>query len=112
MIKEQVRDTEKLIDQEGTQYEVDHPANSRLEAPMPTQEEDQRSEETLGQAPKKDGKGTNIQDSDVAKPDVANSDDVTTPGALPKPPERDEAPKDTGDDGGEVVEGEEDTVIY
>ena len=50
-------------------------------------------------------------------PSPKASEDTNMNGAAPsvaerKTPEPPEASKDQGDDGGEVVEGEEDTVIY
>jgi hypothetical protein len=41
-----------------------------------------------------------------------NMNGTTSPGAQRKTPEPPDSSKDQGDDGGEVVEGEEDTVIY
>ena len=105
-----MREARRIVNQESAQYNIDHSDNSRDQAPTPTQEQDQRSEETVKEELKKDGKETNIHSSEAEKPNGANSDEIVMPDA--EPSGQGSAPRDTGDDGGEVVEGDEDIVIY
>ena len=57
-----------------------------------------------------DGKETNEKESEELKSNGnPTNEDVSLPDATA---ETTAGAKDTGDDGGEVVEGEEDTVIY
>ena len=49
---------------------------------------------------------------DSEEPSITNTDEPAEPVTSEKAMEPSEASKDHNDDGGEVVEGEEDTVIY
>ena len=111
-IKDQVKETEALIDQEISQYDIDHLASPKDHKLRPHQEVKQESKEGVNANLISDGKETDTHSSDDHKVDGADSDDVTMLGASPQASERPEPAKDTGDDGGEVVEGDEDTVIY
>ena len=106
-IRRQVQETEETIAQEKGRQDPDVPREplqpSNDAAPAEVEiEKDDREEE--------DGK-KNIE-TDPGEPKaygIPTNDDAVMPDAAP---ETTAGAKDTGDDGGEVVEGEEDTVIY
>ena len=85
------------------------PSKSGDENPPEIKEEDARTVDTVGTATNGD------QPSSPKVPEDANMKDVvasTETREKEMPAEPSEAVKDHGDNGEEVVEGEEDTVIY
>ena len=106
-IRRQIQETEETVAQENGRQDPDvkreplQPSNDTDPADMEIDKDDRKEEdgkknsETDPGEPRAYGSPTN---EDAVLPDAAPE---TTAGA-----------KDTGDDGGEVVEGEEDTVIY
>ena len=102
-INDQVRETEELVSQELSQYDIDHPTSPKDHKSGPDQEVNQEPKESVNTDLIEDGK---------EKSNGTNSNNIEMLDASPKTSERPEAAKDTGDDGGEVVEGDEDTVIY
>ncbi|KAL9102191.1 MAG: hypothetical protein Q9163_002639 [Psora crenata] len=111
-IREQVREAEQIINRESSQFDMDHPSSPQ-EPPSDARREDDRGSTNIPQGGREtDGKNTDEDKAAESKTNAANSDDVLISDAQNRPPQRSESGKDTGDDGGEVVEDEEDTVIY
>ena len=113
-IKAQVEDAEETIDKDRDQWDKEHPASQRQE----------RKEEKTD-SPRIRGPISSNSDGDTVgfpeekeKPSSPSPDEDTNMNGAPPPEnqlkvtEPPEGPKDHVDDGGEVVEGEEDTVIY
>lgn len=116
-IKAQVEEAEESVGKEAKQWDLDNlatndeaPSSTNGDAgPSQTNEENARAVDTVGAA------------TDVGQPSSPkNSEDtnMNDPVASMEPEEKEvsaepsEAVKDLGDNGEEVVEGEEDTVIY
>lgn len=123
-IKKQIRVTEEIVDTESSQYDIDNPRSPRESNDTPIKREDEadkpikRGDEEAqgnGEAHQQiDGKETDMHSPEDSKLGDTNSDSVAMPGAPSQRHEQSQpGAKDNGDDGGdEVVEGEEDTVIY
>lgn len=116
-IKAQVEEAEESVEKEAKQWDIDNPATND-EAPSSTnggadppkiKEDDDRAVDTVGAA-------TNVEQPSSPKisEDTNMNDTVASmePEEKEVPAEPSEATKDLGDNGEEVVEGEEDTVIY
>lgn len=112
-LKSQITQAEQDVERETEKFDIENPQDG-ADAAKGTSNERPRIEESK---PQPDPLQTVGPDTDrAANPDneelsITNADahaesDV---GKAVEPPE---APKDHNDDGGEVVEGEEDTVIY
>ena len=115
-----MKDAEGIVEREAKQWDMDNiateddapPAKSGGEDAAAAMEQDARSVDTVGAATTngdapsspKISEDTNMKDVDDSNPE---SEEKDRPAAEPT-----EAVKDHGDNGEEVVEGEEDTVIY
>lgn len=113
-IEKQVRDTEEWIDRKSSQYDIDNPRSPKESDRRITKGEDDKPEENGERHAAEDGKETDIHSHEDSKLGDTNSDSVAMPDASSQRHEqRQSEAQDTGEDGGdEVVEGEEDTVIY
>ena len=118
-IKAQVSEAEETIDRESTQWDEDHPSADPELAPPDRAEEQPESKEPHDDNDQKDTVGSTDADQEHPSAPPVNAEDTNMEDAAitngerkhtEPPPE--EASKDHGDDGGEVVVGEEDTVIY
>ncbi|KAL9135581.1 MAG: hypothetical protein Q9175_003230 [Cornicularia normoerica] len=116
-IKVQVEEAKQSIEREATQWDIDTvatndeapPSTNGGADPPETKEEDAQVVDTVGAA-------TNGEEpSNPKRSEDTNMNDTVAsigPGEKEMPDEPSEAIKDLGDNGEEVVEGEEDTVIY
>lgn len=109
-IKGQVKEAEDIIDRELSQWDAENPIS-----------DDKSSEEVAVLPPEKltdeDVQMDTVGNETEKPPEPNNSNDINadapaTTNGKGKSAEPQESSKDQGDDGGEVVEGEEDTVIY
>lgn len=116
-IKAQVKEAEELIEREAKQCEMDEmaanegapPSKSGDADPPEIKEEDARTVDTVGTATNGDQPPSPKIAEDTNMKDVLTSAESEEKEV---PAEPSEAVKDHGDNGEEVVEGEEDTVIY
>lgn len=112
-IKSQITEAEQDVERETEQFDIENPQDG-AHAARGTNNERPRVEDSK---PQPDPLRTVGPDTDKeAKPDseepsITNADDAAESN-IRKAVEPTDAPKDHNDDGGEVVEGEEDTVIY
>lgn len=117
-IKDQVKEAEELIEKEAKQREMDEmaanedapPSKSGDADPPEIKEEDAQTVDTVGTATNGDPEPSSpkISEDTNMKDTVAS----TESGENEIPTEAAETVKDHGDNGEEVLEGEEDTVIY
>ena len=118
-IKAQIEETEAIIEKEREQWEAENPADEQQVPPdSDSKAEPPETKDTANGQTDTVGDSTNIegQPPGPKAEEDTNMNGTTSPGGEQKvtePVEAEpaEAPKDH-DDGGEVVEGEEDTVIY
>lgn len=112
-IKEQVRDTKELVDKESSECDNDNQRSPRESNDIPTKLDEEAKGNGVSHQ-QIDGKETDMHSPEDPKIEDTNSDSVAMPDAPSQQHEqRQPEAKETGDDGGdEVVEGEEDTVIY
>ncbi len=112
-IKIQITQAEQDVERETEQFDIGNPQDG-ADAAKGTSNESQRVEEgkpqpdplqTVGPATDKAANPDSEELSITNEDDPAESD-------IRKTVEPPDAPKDHNDDGGEVVEGDEDTVIY
>ena len=115
-INEQVKDAQATVDKEAADWDAERQISKVPEKDAVTENSNPESTafqppedrmETVGDAPKKE--------EDPSGPDIADSDANVEPLSTrdePAKADMHEASKDHGADGEEVVEGEEDTVIY
>jgi len=114
-IKAQIAEAEATIEEENEQWDIEHPATEQKEVLDEHNEPLEPAEaavtnghgDTVGSPADKEEKPSSPNPAEDT-----NMSDTTTPYIKDKPTEPIDGPKDHGDDGGEVVEGEEDTVIY
>ena len=111
-MKDQLKEAEDIIHQELSQYEIDHPSSPKGPPPDRSPEIKRESEWATNGVQDTDGKNADVEKPEEPKNYANDANDTTLPNTQQTPPEQPEIMKDTGDDGGEVVEGEEDTVIY
>ena len=111
-IKTQVEKAEAIIQKEIFTWDAENkplgeeaPPDTKTQPPE-KEENDAGTAETVGSVTYKE------QLSSPKPPDSANPNGTVMPDVEERPAESLETMKDQGDDGGEVVEGEEDTVIY
>ncbi|CAF9934158.1 MAG: hypothetical protein ALECFALPRED_005873 [Alectoria fallacina] len=116
-IKAQVEAVEESIEREAKQWDIDnvatndeaHPPTNGDADPPETQEEDARVVDTVGAATNgEDPSSPKLSEDTNVNDTIASMDS----GEKEMPAEPSEAAKDHGDNGEELVEGEEDTVIY
>lgn len=111
-VKAQVQEAEEIIEKETTQWDEGHPATDpepppdRKTEPPETKEATHIETDTVGSATNGEKSSTPVIAEDTNVNGTATSNDER------KTAEPPEASKDQADDAGEVVEGEEDTVIY
>ena len=112
-IKKQVAETEEIIKNEKQQLALDSVSNSAERNNLDvgysaheTQNTDQDDDHELK------GKETNLNSSQDRAVNGLNTNSSPTSDSVAKSLEPPEKAKDSHDDGGEVVEGAEDTVIY
>ena len=119
-IKAQVEETEAIIEKEREQWEAENPADEQQVPPdSDSKTEPPETKETTNGQTDTVGDTTNNEEGEPPGPKVegdTNMNGTASPGderktTEPAEAEPTEAAKDH-DDGGEVVEGEEDTVIY
>lgn len=116
-IKAQVREAEESIEREAKQWDIDNvatndevrPSKNGEADPPETEEEDARAVDTVGAATNGEQPSSPKISEDTNMNDTAAS---TESGEKELPAEPSDAVKDHVDNGEEVVEGEEDTVIY
>jgi len=112
-IKGQIKEAGLTIEQELAQYEQDHGASPKPSGPEVEREASKEDSDPI----KFEENGNLGQATDQEQPTRSENNDAdpdTTAASNPQPPPTAQADvsKDAGDDGGEVVEGDEDTVIY
>ncbi len=115
IIKRQIEEAEDIIHKETSQFEAENPLENEDSTPVMNGKSREPndlpvdSSETVGSA-------TNLEErsgSEIRNDTNAGSKSPVMSNYVPKVVESSEAPKDHGDDAGEIVlEGEEDTVIY
>ena len=120
-IKAQVEETEAIIEKEREQWEAENPTDEQQVPPdSDSKTEPPETKETTNGQTDTVGDSTNNEEGEPPGPkseeEDTNMNGTASPGderktAEPAEAEPAEAAKDH-DDGGEVVEGEEDTVIY
>ena len=116
-IKAQVKEAEESVEKEAKQWDTDDGATTD-EVPPPktgdtdpgeTKEVDAQTVDTVGAATNGDEPSSPKITEDTNMTDAITSTELEEKSKLVEPCE---AVKDHGDNGEEVVEGEEDTVIY
>ena len=110
IIQKQIEEAEDIIRKETSQFEAENPPETGTNGrPPETSDLPADSSETVGSATTKEEQLSSAMRDDT-------NPDPKSPGMSNSPPkaiESSEAPKDHGDDEGDIVlEGEEDTVIY
>ena len=115
-IKAQVTEAEESIEREAKQWDMDEeatkgeaPSRSDNKGPAEAKEDDAGTVETVGAATNEGQPSSPKISEDTNMTDTAG---LMESGEEERPAEPSEAVKDHGDNGEEVVEGEEDTVIY
>ena len=117
-IKAQVEEAEQTIDRESNQWDEDHPSADPARSPPEKAKEQPESEVTHDDGQKDNTVGSVDADQEASTALPVNSEDTNMEDAADTNGERrhtespEDAAKDHGDDGGEVLVGEEDTVIY
>lgn len=112
-IKSQITQAEQDVEREVEQFDIGNPPDGP-HAASGTSNERPRVEESKPQPEPLETVGPDTDEGakpDNEEPSITNADDAVEP-IISKAVEPPDAPKDHNDDGGEVVEGEEDTVIY
>lgn len=111
-LKAQIEEAEGQVRVETEQWDEEHPiadsefhSNTEPKVPVPEDQEKENSD-TVGSI-------TNGENLPIPKQsEDTNMNGTAVPDNEQQPSQPPESSKDQGDDGGEVVEGEEDTVIY
>ena len=106
------------IEREAKQWDIDTvatndkapPSTNGGADPPETKEEDAQAIDTVGAATDGEQRSTSKISEDTNMSDAVTSKEEVSEMEMPAEPP--EAVKDLGDNGEEVVEGEEDTVIY
>jgi len=112
-IKSQITQAEQDVERENEQFDIDNPqdgadAAKGISTEPPRVEESKPQPDPLQTVGPDTDKGAKPESEE---PSITNADDPAESN-IRKAVEPPDAPKDHNDDGGEVVEGEEDTVIY
>jgi len=112
-IKDQIKEVEGLIEQDLSQHEAEDSPKSKS-MPPEIKKEGRGEQPELGAAEGETAVDfrTDREQLEIAKDDNAEDINTADHDSQSKGRDQPENSKDTGDDGGEVVEGEEDTVIY
>ena len=108
---------EETIEREAKQWDIQNvaaddraPSPTTVDTDLPeTKEGDARALDTVGATTNKEQPSSLEESEDTNMKDAGASEE---PSEKEKPAETSEGVKDHGDNGEEVVEGEEDTVIY
>ena len=113
-IKSQVEEADRTIARENSQHEADH--SSDVPPPLEAKKDENAEVEKSVSSPSETvGPNTNEKET-ISSPQHkkdANTEGSTEPELDAKTKVQSETAKDQGDDGGEeMLEGEEDTVIY
>jgi len=112
-IKGQIEEAKEEIERQVSQHEIENPASPKTPIPKVVEAMDTDPTEISNGASEIVGKETDTAHAPILEAETTNNDTPKpSPDIQEKPEKQEEAEKDTGDDGGEVVEGEEDTVIY
>ncbi|KAL6717017.1 hypothetical protein ACLMJK_004931 [Lecanora helva] len=134
-IKAQIEEAEQIIEKESAQWDADHADADHEPSPKEPEKEKEQHPETKEETPEdqKNTVGTDSADRDQLPPpsnppaisedtnmEDTNGDNIngeqekhdTTPNQVAEASTEQMDEKDHGDDGGEEVIGEEDTVIY
>lgn len=116
-IKSQVQEAEEKIEREAAEWDAENAAKNDEPPPTANEHSPGPKEENVG-----DMVGSAVHEEQPSSPKPSEDTNMNvvvaaiaataTSDAQSKTNEPPEAAKDQGDDGGEVVEGEEDTVIY
>ena len=112
-IKSQIEEAERLIAEENSQHDRENPLRGFDKTG--SNNEDQRPATRSTSNPLRTvGPGTNELESPASQHDKrkTNTEPLMEPETGAKTSETTELAKEQGDDGDEMVEGEEDTVIY
>ncbi|MCJ1277323.1 hypothetical protein MMC21_005135 [Puttea exsequens] len=117
-IKTQIVEAEAAIEKESETWDFDHPAEKKEEPAVAGAKNEETSEpantngDTVGPFTDKDkafSPQTTVEDTNMGDHDACAPETIET---IMKPNEPPEGSKDHHDEGDDVVEGEEDTVIY
>ena len=115
IIKSQIQEAEQLISQENSQHDVGSPSTDPSAAEIKIEDHtklagnESKPSVTVGPIPNEDESAASqpeVRDTNTKSPMEPEPILDTTTDVPP------ETSKEQGDDGGEMVEGEEDTVIY
>ena len=112
-IKSQVEEAERLIAQENSQHDRENSVRG-LNRTGSNNEDHPPTKRSTSDTLRTVGPGTNEVESPASQQDKrnTNTEPLMEPENGPKTSETTELAKEQGDDGDEMVEGEEDTVIY
>lgn len=113
-----MEEAKETIEREAKQWEIENvatnddtlPSTNGGADPPETKEEDAQAIDTVGAATNREQRSTSKIVEDTNMSDAVVSKEEAREMEMPAQPT--EAVKDLGDNGEEVVEGEEDTVIY
>jgi len=111
-IKSQITQAEQDVERENEQFDIDNPQDgadaARGISNGPPRVESKPQPDLLQTVGPDTDKGAKAEREELS---ITNADDPAESN-IRKAVEPPDVPKDHNDDGGEVVEGEEDTVIY
>ena len=112
-IKSQIEEAERLIAQENSQHDRETPLRG-LNRTGNNNEDQPPTKSSTSDTLRTVGPGTNELESPASQQDKqnTNTEPLVEPETGPKTSQTTELAKEQGDDGDEMVEGEEDTVIY
>lgn len=115
-IKAQIKEAEERVKRETTQWDADNPQTNGESSDvkeMKASEINDVDADATTNADRMDTVGSEIDKGEPPELNLSNdaNGDIPVMSDVQEAPQQLEA-KDQGDDGGEVVEGEEDTVIY
>ena len=111
-IKTQIDEAREIINQELSQFNIDNPSGPENYPSDARRERHREPEKTNEEDAEMDGKDTNTGAPELPQISGTDTNNTAMSEAKQRPPTMPETTKDNGDDGGEVVEGDEDTVIY
>lgn len=114
-IKSQVVEAERIIESDSVQREAEEAADEQLPGLNPPNDRVSEEAEKKSEAALEDTVGSNTdkeEDPNRGDSGITNTDQLTKPADSQETSEPPEALKDQNDDGGEVMEAAEDTVIY
>lgn len=114
-IKSQLVEAERMIERDSAQRDVEEAGDEQIPLLNPPDDRGSEQAEKKSEPALEDTVGSNTdteEDPNREESGITNTDQLTEPADSQEASEPPEALKDQNDDGGEVMEAAEDTVIY